>query len=89
MTAELTLNNVHALEEEKHDSEVDEENNITNIEDDYKIREFLKQVDGKYYHHKIENRLSELRRFPLLGEDGKLFVNAYQYVNIRLPKTKK
>lgn len=53
-----------------------------------KLREFLKQVDGKYYHRKIENRLDEMKRFPLLGEDGSMFINAFRYVNI-IPKPKR
>lgn len=56
--------------------------------DNLKIREFLKQVDRKYYHHKIENRLDEMKRFPLLGENGAMFINAFHYVNI-MPKPKR
>lgn len=47
-----------------------------------KIKEFLKQVDRTYYHRKIENRLGEMKKFPFFGEDGKLFLNTYQYVKI-------
>ena len=58
------------------------------LANDIKLKEFLKQVDGKYYHRKIENRLSEMRRFPLLGETGQMFINTYQYTNL-VPKLKK
>ena len=37
-----------------------------------KIKEFLKQVDKKYYHRAIQHR----------GEDGRLFLNTFQYVNL-------
>lgn len=55
---------------------------IDEVKEENKIREFLKQVDHSYYHRKIENRLGEMRKFPLLGEDGSLFNNTYQYVNL-------
>jgi len=57
------------------------------IKESIKLREFLKQVDGQYYHRKIANRLEEMKRFPLLGEDGQIFINTYQYVNL-VPKLK-
>lgn len=56
--------------------------------DEIKIKEFLKKVDSRYYHWKIKNRMEEMRKFPLLGEDGSLFINTYQYVNL-VPKLKK
>lgn len=61
--------------------------NLLNIREDDKeetmIREFLKQLDGKYYHRKIEARLEEMKKFPLLGEDGRYFINTYHYVKIK------
>ena len=60
---------------------------IDEIQEENKIKEFLKQVDSSYYHRKIENRLGEMKKFPLLGEDGNLFMNTYQYVNL-FPKRK-
>lgn len=56
--------------------------------DEVKIKEFLRKVDSRYYHRKIENRLEEMHKFPLLGEDGSLFINTYQYINL-VPKLKK
>lgn len=50
--------------------------------EDSKIREYLKQVDKKFYYRAIENRKKEGKVFPHLGEDGKLFVNTFQYVNL-------
>lgn len=47
-----------------------------------RIREYLKQVDKKFYHRAIENRKKEGKVFPHRGEDGKLFVNTFQYVNL-------
>ena len=47
-----------------------------------KIREYLKQVDKKFYYRAIENRKKEGKVFPHRGEDGKLFVNTFQYVNL-------
>ena len=47
--------------------------------EDSKIREYLKQVDKKFYYRAIENRK---KVFPHRGEDGKLFVNTFQYVNL-------
>lgn len=75
MTAELTAEDL--VNNTKND-----------IENDVKLKEFLKQVDGKYYHRKIENRLEEIKRFPLLGENGQMFINTYQYVHL-VPKLKK
>lgn len=43
-----------------------------------KIKEFLKQVDKKYYHRAIQNSSV----FPHRGEDGRLFLNTFQYVNL-------
>ena len=61
--------------------------NLLNIREDDKeetmIREFLKQLDGKYYPRKIEARLDEMKKFPLLGEDGRYFINTYHYVKIK------
>lgn len=48
----------------------------------FKIREFLKQVDKKFYYRAIENRKKEGKIFPHQGEDGKLFINTFQYVNL-------
>lgn len=55
---------------------------IDEMKEEIKVKEFLKQVDSSYYHRKIENRLYEMKKFPLLGEDGGLFKNTYQYVNL-------
>ena len=51
-----------------------------------KIREFLKQVDRKFYHRAIENRKKEGKVFPHRGEDGKIFMNSFSYVNLKLKK---
>lgn len=56
-------------------------------EEESKIRSFLRQVDSKYYHRKIENRMEEMKKFPLLGEDGSSFFNTYQYVTL-VPRKK-
>lgn len=45
--------------------------------EDSKIREYLKQVDKKFYYRAIENRKKEGKVFPHRGEDGKLFVNTF------------
>ena len=50
--------------------------------EDSKIREYLKQVDKKFYYRAIEKRKKEGKVFPHRGEDGKLFVNTFQYVNL-------
>ena len=50
--------------------------------EDSKIREYLKQVDKKFYYRAIENRKKEGKVFPHRVEDGKLFVNTFQYVNL-------
>ena len=50
--------------------------------EDSKIREYLKQVDKKFYYRAIENRKKEGQVFPHRGEDGELFVNTFQYVNL-------
>ena len=50
--------------------------------EDSKIREYLKQVDKKFYYRAIENRKKVGKVFPHRGEDGKLFVNTFQYVNL-------
>ena len=47
-----------------------------------KIKEFLKQVDKKYYHRAIQNRQASSSVFPHRGEDGRLFLNTFQYVNL-------
>lgn len=61
---------------------------IDEVKEEIKIKEFLKQVDHSYYHRKIENRLGEMKKFPLLGEDGRLFMDTYQYVNLFQKKNK-
>ena len=50
--------------------------------EDSKIREYLKQVDKKFYYRAIEYRKKVGKVFPHRGEDGKLFVNTFQYVNL-------
>lgn len=55
---------------------------IDEIKEDLKIKEYLKRVDENYYHRKVQNRLGEMRTFPHLGEDARLFTNTYQYVNL-------
>ena len=50
--------------------------------EDSKIREYLKQVDKKFYYRAIENRKKEGKVFPHRGEDGKLFVHTFQSVNL-------
>ena len=50
--------------------------------EDSKIREYMKQVDKKFYYRDIENRKKEGKVCPHRGEDGKLFVNTFQYVNL-------
>lgn len=47
-----------------------------------RIKEFLAQVDKRYYHRIVENRKNNMRVFPHNGEDGKLFLNTFQYVNL-------
>ncbi|MCQ2358753.1 MAG: hypothetical protein MJ055_01630 [Phascolarctobacterium sp.] len=61
---------------------------IEDNEEENRIREFLKKLDGKYYHRKIEIRLDEMKKFPLLGEDGYSFINTYHYVKLK-PKGSK
>ena len=53
-----------------------------------KIREYLKQVDKKFYYRAIENLKKEGKVFPHRGEDGKLFINTFQYVNLFKNKKK-
>lgn len=60
---------------------------LEDAEEESKIRAFLKEVDSKYYHRKIANRMEEMKKFPLLGEDGSSFFNTYQYVTL-IPKKK-
>ncbi|MGM9570464.1 MAG: hypothetical protein ACI3XC_10345 [Phascolarctobacterium sp.] len=50
--------------------------------EDCKIREYLRQVDKKFYYRAIENRKRESRVFPYNGKDSKLFANAFSYVHI-------
>lgn len=47
-----------------------------------KILEYLRQVDKKFYYRAIENKKKEGKVFPHRGEDGRLFINTYQYVNL-------
>ncbi|WP_405384128.1 hypothetical protein [Phascolarctobacterium sp.] len=56
--------------------------NVDDAKEDFKIREYLKQVDQKYYYRLVENRKKLFKVFPHCGEDGRLFLNTYQYVNI-------
>lgn len=53
-----------------------------NDKEESKIREYLRQVDKKFYYRAIENRKKEGKVFPHRGEDGKLFANTFQYVNL-------
>lgn len=50
--------------------------------EDSRIREYLKQVDQKFYYRAIENRKRESMIFPYNGKDSKLFVNPFSYVHI-------
>lgn len=50
--------------------------------EDSKIREYLKQVDKKFYYRCYREQEKEGKVFPHRGEDGKLFVNTFQYVNL-------
>lgn len=59
---------------------IDNENE--NEKEESKIREYLRQVDKKFYYRAIENRKKEGLVFPHRGEDGKLFANTFQYVNL-------
>ena len=40
------------------------------------------KVDKKYYHRAIQNRQASSSVFPHRGEDGRLFLNTFQYVNL-------
>lgn len=61
---------------------------ILTMDEDYerneekKIEECLKKADSGYYHRIIQNRISREIRFPHMGEDGSLFINTFQYVNL-------
>ena len=55
-------------------------------QEDCKIREYLKQVDKKFYYRAIENRKQESRVFPYNGKDSKLFANTFSYVHIKRKK---
>ncbi len=55
---------------------------VNDEKEDSKIREYLKQADKKFYYRAIENRKNEGKIFSHRGEDGKLFVNTFQYVNL-------
>lgn len=50
--------------------------------EDFKIQEYLKRIDRKFYFRAIENRRREAKIFPHCGESGTLFVNTFQYVNL-------
>lgn len=50
----------------------------------FRIQEFLKLVDTQYYHRALANRKNSSSIFPHRGEDGKLFLNTFQYVNVNL-----
>lgn len=47
-----------------------------------RLAEFLKQVDQNYYHRTIQNRKDASCIFPHQGEEGKLFINTFGYVNL-------
>lgn len=48
-----------------------------------KLKEFLKKVDGNFYHRIIENRQSSTcKYFPHRGENGNLFMDTFQYVKL-------
>ena len=55
---------------------------IEDEQEDCKIREYLRQVDKKFYYRAIENRKKESRVFPYNGKDSKLFANAFSHVHI-------
>lgn len=61
---------------------------MNHTQEDSKIIEYLKQVDKKFYYRAIENRKKEGKVFPHRGEDGKLFINTFQYVNFFKEKNK-
>ena len=47
-----------------------------------KIKQFLKPDDKKNYHRAIKNRQAPSSDFHHRGEDGRLFLNTFQYVNL-------
>ena len=52
-------------------------------EEELKLKEFLKKVDGNFYHKIIENRqMNTAKYFPHRGENGAMFSNIYRYVSI-------
>jgi hypothetical protein len=71
---------------ERHSCKMDERRIVKMPNEDTKeiskIKEFLKQVDKKYYHRAIQNRQAAGSVFPHRGEDGRLFLNTFQYVNL-------
>lgn len=61
---------------------------IDEIRENFRIKEYLKKVDTKFYYRAIENKKKEGKVFPHRGEDGRLFMNTYQYVNLFRKKAK-
>jgi len=56
-------------------------NELNEVSEKVKIRDFLKSVDDRFYYRIIENRQSYTGRyFPHRGETGSLFFNTYHYV---------
>lgn len=55
---------------------------VDDLKENFKIREYLSQVDKRFYHRVIENRKKEGKVFPHRGEDGGLFMDTYRYVKI-------
>lgn len=55
---------------------------MENEKESFRIREYLRKVDRKFYHRAIENRKRASEDFPYRGEDGKAFANTYKYVSL-------
>lgn len=53
-------------------------------DEELKLKEFLKKVDGNFYHKIIENRqMNTAKYFPHRGENGSDFMDTFQYVKLK------
>lgn len=65
----------------------DKDSLVDDLKDEFKLKEFLKKVDTKFYHKIIENRQQYVGRyFPHRGETGTIFNNTYQYLSVKIDK---
>ncbi|MDY4920367.1 MAG: hypothetical protein SO119_04740 [Phascolarctobacterium sp.] len=59
---------------------------LDNEKEELKIREYLKQIDKKFYYRIMEHRKQDHKISIANGTDERLAVNTFDYVKIKFKK---